>query len=422
MEFKNEVTLTAFVLSKATLEKKFEVPDPAPEGTVKFKTREEMTDADLDDYVVALLSSPGNTDVISEDSVIFGGLKIDTAVAWKQLVYLCLALGMTTLSILTEVKKRHVYRIEYFTGFVPQAAGFTPELKCLNDALAGIYGFLHACGYNALPDGTDLGLVLKAIRVDRSIRLHPMKFKVDYEAMEKFDGTFINFQDWVFGVKATLCQIGLIDIIENEQYAILNRAGDQMVGSLLYNVLRTDTAVFAYHQTELSNGDRGFSGYHIFKALMDHLGSAKLMIACRAQYVKRTKTLIFDRDLPEEEAIQTADHYLENFKVLYCKIKRCEKALNALPATERETWTAAKCVSDESHRIALLEGIRDLKYQSKVSHLEEARKDIHIIMKEVINLHIAECIKLNENVVWGASDLEPEYANVFKTRVAFNAK
>jgi hypothetical protein len=69
-----------------------------------------------------------------------------------------------------------------------------------------------------------------------------------------------------------------------------------------------------------------------------------------------------------------------------------------------------------------LEGIRDLKYQSKVSHLEEARKDIHIIMKEVINLHIAECIKLNENVVWGASDLEPEYANVFKTRVAFNAK
>jgi hypothetical protein len=180
--------------------------------------------------------------------------------------------------------------------------------------------------------------------------------------------------------------------------------------------------VFAYHQTALSNGDRGYRGYHIFKALVDHFGSANLMIACHAQYVKRTKTLIFDRDLPEEEAIQTADHYLENFKVLYCKIKRCEKALNALPEMERETWTAAKCVSDESHILALLEGIRDLKYKSKVSHLEEAKKDIHVIMKEVINLHIAECIKLNENVVWGVTDLEPDYANVFKTRVAFNAK
>jgi hypothetical protein len=232
MEFKNEVTLTAFVLSKATLENKFEVPDPAPEGTLKVVTREEMMDADLDEYVVALLSSPGNTDVISEDSVIFGDLKIDTAVAWKQLVYLCLALGMTT-SVLAHVKKRNVYRIEYFTGYVPQAATFTPELKCLTYALAGVYGFLHACGYNALPDETDLGLFLKAIRVDRSIRLHPMKFKVEYEAMEKFDGTFINFQDWVFVVKATLCQIGLIDIIENEQYAVLNREGDQMVGSLL---------------------------------------------------------------------------------------------------------------------------------------------------------------------------------------------
>jgi hypothetical protein len=79
-----------------------------------------------------------------------------------------------------------------------------------------------------------------------------MKFKVDYEAMEKFDGTFINFQDWVFGVRATLFQIGLIDIIENEQYAFLNRAGDHMVGSLLYNVLKTDTAVLAHHQTALS--------------------------------------------------------------------------------------------------------------------------------------------------------------------------
>jgi hypothetical protein len=69
-----------------------------------------------------------------------------------------------------------------------------------------------------------------------------------------------------------------------------------------------------------------------------------------------------------------------------------------------------------------LEGIRYLKYQSKVSHLEEAKKDIHVIMKEVINLHIAECIKMNENVVWGVLDLEPDYANVFKTRVAFNAK
>jgi hypothetical protein len=181
------------VLSKATLEEKFEVPDPVEEGTVKFNTRDGITNADLDDYVVALLSSPGNTDVISTDSVIFGGSRIDTSVAWKQLVYLCLVLGMTTLSVITEVKKRHVYRIEYFTGFVPPQARTTPELKCLNDALAGIFGFLHACGYNALPDGTDLGLVLKAIRVDKSIRRHPMKFKVDYEAMEKFDGTFINF-------------------------------------------------------------------------------------------------------------------------------------------------------------------------------------------------------------------------------------
>jgi hypothetical protein len=134
--------------------------------------------------------------------------------------------------------------------------------------------------------------------------------------------------------------------------------------------------------------------------------------------------LIFDRDLPEEESIQTADQYLENFKVLYCKIKKCERALNALPETERETWTAAKCVSDKSHIIALLEGIRDLKYQSKVFNLEEAKKVLHVIIKEVINLHIAEseCIKMNENVVWGVADLELDFANVFKTRVAFNAK
>jgi hypothetical protein len=29
---------------------------------------------------------------------------------------------------------------------------------------------------------------------------------------------------------------------------------------------------------------------------------------------------------------------------------------------------------------------------------------------------------MNENVVWGVADLEPDYVNVFKTRVAFNAK
>jgi hypothetical protein len=77
--------------------------------------------------------------------------------------------------------------------------------------------------------------------------------------MSTFDGTFLNFQDWVFGVRATLCQIGLIDIIENYQYAVLNRSGHHMVGSLLYNVLQTDTTVFAIHQTSLRNGDRGFS-------------------------------------------------------------------------------------------------------------------------------------------------------------------
>jgi hypothetical protein len=233
---------------------------------------------------------------------------------------------------------------------------------------------------------------------------------------------FINFQDWFFGVRATLCQIGLIDIIENEQYVVLNRSGYQMVGSLLHNVLNTDTAVLTYHQTALSNSDRGFIGYHIFKALMDHFGSATLMIACHAQYVKRTNTLIFDRYLPEEEAIQSADHYLENFKGLYCKIKIYDKALNALPESERETWTSEKCVSDESHRLALLEGIRDLKYESKVSHLEEAKKDLHVIMNEVINLHIAECIKLNQNVVRVVADLEPDYTNVFETRIAFKAK
>jgi hypothetical protein len=73
MEYKNEITLIAFVLSKATLEDKFEIPDPVEEGTVKLQTRNGTTDADLDDYVVVLLRSPGNTDVISSDSVIFGG-------------------------------------------------------------------------------------------------------------------------------------------------------------------------------------------------------------------------------------------------------------------------------------------------------------------------------------------------------------
>jgi hypothetical protein len=58
-----------------------------------------------------------------------------------------------------------------------------------------------------------------------------------------------------------------------------------------------------------------------------------------------------------------------------------------------------------------LEGIRDLKYQSKVSHLKEAKKDLPAVLKEVMNLHIDECIKMNENVVGGIEDSEPDYAN-----------
>jgi hypothetical protein len=108
-----------------------------------------------------------------------------------------------------------------------------------------------------------------------------------------------------------------------------------MLGPLLYNVLKIYTTVFAFRKTILSNGDRGFSGFRIFNALMEHFGSVKLMIACQYQHIKLTNTLIFDRDLPDGEAIQTADQYLENFKVLYCKIKKCEKALNALPEMER---------------------------------------------------------------------------------------
>jgi hypothetical protein len=69
-----------------------------------------------------------------------------------------------------------------------------------------------------------------------------------------------------------------------------------------------------------------------------------------------------------------------------------------------------------------LEGIQELKYQLKVSHIEEAKKDLHVIFKEVVNLHVAEFIKMNENVVWGIEDSEPDYMNVFKTQVAFSAK
>jgi hypothetical protein len=94
-----------------------------------------------------------------------------------------------------------------------------------------------------------------------------------------------------------------------------------MVGSFLYNVLKSNVAVFTIHDTILSNDDRGFSGFRTFNALMEHFVSAKLTIARREQYVKRTKTLIFDRDLPEGEAIQTADQYLENFKVYTVTLK-----------------------------------------------------------------------------------------------------
>jgi hypothetical protein len=86
MEYKNETTLSAFVLSKATLEERFEIPNPEAEGEVKYQTRNGMTDDDLDAYVVALLITSANTQVIASESAIFGGSKIDPAVAWNQLV------------------------------------------------------------------------------------------------------------------------------------------------------------------------------------------------------------------------------------------------------------------------------------------------------------------------------------------------
>jgi hypothetical protein len=73
MEYKNETTLSAFVLSKVTLEERFKIPNPEAEGEVNNQTRDGMTDADLDDYMVALLSTRANTQVISSDSAIFGG-------------------------------------------------------------------------------------------------------------------------------------------------------------------------------------------------------------------------------------------------------------------------------------------------------------------------------------------------------------
>jgi hypothetical protein len=81
---------------------------------------------------------------------------------------LCLALGMTTNSVTKEIKKRNVHRIEYLSGFAPHKV--TPELKCVHDVLTDIHLFLHACGRNALPDGTDLGLVLRAICLDKSLK------------------------------------------------------------------------------------------------------------------------------------------------------------------------------------------------------------------------------------------------------------
>jgi hypothetical protein len=77
MEYKNETTISAFVLSKATLEEIFEVPNPEVEGQLIRQNRNEMTDTDLDAYVVALLDTSGNMQVISSDSVIFGGLKLE---------------------------------------------------------------------------------------------------------------------------------------------------------------------------------------------------------------------------------------------------------------------------------------------------------------------------------------------------------
>jgi hypothetical protein len=53
-------------------------------------------------------------------------------------------------------------------------------VKCIYNTLTDIHQFLHVCGSSALPEGTDLGLVLREIRVDKSVKRNPMKFKVDY--------------------------------------------------------------------------------------------------------------------------------------------------------------------------------------------------------------------------------------------------
>jgi hypothetical protein len=85
---------------------------------------------------------------ISSDSVIFGDLKIDPVLAWKNLVYLRLALGMNSDLIAREVKKKNIHRIDYFSGFVPHKV--TPEVKYIYNALTDIHQFLHACGNSAL--------------------------------------------------------------------------------------------------------------------------------------------------------------------------------------------------------------------------------------------------------------------------------
>jgi hypothetical protein len=109
-------------------------------------------DSDLEAYVVPLLDTSRNMQVVSSDSVIFGDLKIDSVVAWKQLVHLCLALGITTYLITREINKKSIHRIDNFSGFAPHKV--TPEVKFIYDTLSDIYQFLHVCGRNALPNGT----------------------------------------------------------------------------------------------------------------------------------------------------------------------------------------------------------------------------------------------------------------------------
>jgi hypothetical protein len=100
------------------LENIFEVTDPQTSGQMICQRRIDFAaDSGLEEYVDTLLDTSENMQVIFSDSVIFGDLKIDPVLEWKQLVHLCLAIGTTTDYIAREVKKKSIHGIEYFSGF-----------------------------------------------------------------------------------------------------------------------------------------------------------------------------------------------------------------------------------------------------------------------------------------------------------------